>query len=126
MNKKQENGFLKSKLNKFLIAISLLGLVIIGLMVPYYLLPGIGAPEGDGDFGGVIFIFTGVPVVVIGLAGLLLSGILRLIGTKQTAGWQILKFVALAILLPVILYALWMLLWFVGGDLFQSEAPDRL
>lgn len=82
----------KNKTTKVAAIIILAGILITSLMFVYYALPNVGVPAcstdpaqrqydpancGDGDFGGVIFLFVGIPIVAFGLIVLIASLILR-------------------------------------------------
>lgn len=98
---------------------TIIGLVITGLIFPYYAFhwgikpcdePGAGANCGDADFGGLVFIVIGVPLVAVGLICLLLSAVLQLTAAKTAFGWRLLRLVALAASVIVIYFSL-TLLW---------------
>lgn len=74
-----------TKLTKASLATISTGLVTVGFTFIYYHfhlgikpcedLPTDASNCGDADFGGVYFIMVGVPIILIGIIGLLIAGI---------------------------------------------------
>jgi hypothetical protein len=80
---------LKANPVKVSLTILVAGLLIVSLIFPYYAfhwgikpcqgLPSDAANCGDGDFGGVLFLVSGGPLVLYGTVTLILALLLKLL-----------------------------------------------